>query len=274
VSCVCTFYVHTVGIFVLLAHQVLLGRHAPVSVWGPIHPDRSLGSVADARRRLHRALDLCLQPTAATAPGRVLIPQPTPGAIVDALIEMAGSGWLFLCAGVLAVVGLVALLVAALRSSRLPPTAELSPIAALVLLTIWSLTPIALPWLVSFVLVPIFIPRVAIASLAPLTILVALGVTVIRPRLAGTVIGLMLLSASTVGVVKWEGRTTKENWRDLTRHVEATAQPGDLLLLHQAGRREGLQHSPRRTDLLLVGFPERRFPAGEFVRPDLPPWPR
>jgi mannosyltransferase len=271
-SSVCTFYAHTVGIFVLLAHQLgwvamrrfLVGdRSIPLGRWV----------------RLQVLVAVCIAPwiyvssqQARRLHGVFWIPRPTLGTIVDALIEMAGSPWLFLFAGVLAVVGLVALLVAALRPSRLAITAELPPIAALLLLTIWTLVPIALPWLVSFVLVPIFIPRVAIASLAPLTILVALGVAVIRPRFVATVVGLLLLSASTVEVVKWEGRTTKENWRGLTRHVEETAQPGDLVLLHQSSRREGFQYYSRRSDLLLVGFPERRFPAGEFVRPeDLPP---
>jgi hypothetical protein len=203
--------------------------------------------------------------------GMFWISLPTRGSVVDVLLGMAGSTRLFLFAGALGVVGLGALLVATFRPPRVEPEAGLPPIIAVLALTIWSFTLIALPWVMSFIAVPIFIARVVIAALVPLAILMAYGITAIRPRVAGAIVGLLLVSASTVEVVAWERRTTKENWRELTRYVQGAAQPGDLLLVHQTLRRQGLRYYSTRTDLPLTGFPDRRFPVGEFVRPeDLP----
>ncbi len=267
-SSVGTFYAHTVGLFVLLAHQLCWAA----TRWSPIaapstKPGRWL--------RLQIAVAVCVAPwlyissqQLSRLGGVFWLPPPTAGSIVDVLIEMAGSPQLFFFAVALALAGSAAMLGAAPSASAKAADTELPPLVAFTVLTIWTIVPIALPWLLSRVVVPIFMSRVAMASLAPLTILVARGIISIRPRAVGTAVGLLLAALSTVNTVRWEQCTTKENWRDLTHYVEGAAEPGDLILFHQTSRRQGFRYYSHRQDLPLAGFPPRRFRAGESVQPE------
>lgn len=135
------------------------------------------------------------------------------------------------------------------------------------ILLIWGAVPVLAPWIWSYIDVPILIPRVAIASLAPLLIALACAIDAVRPRWFSTAAGIALVLACAVQSWSYTHRLTKEDWRGVAALIEADARPGDLLLLHEASRRVGLEYYLRCPIADIAGFPDHRFRAGETVVP-------
>jgi hypothetical protein len=132
-------------------------------------------------------------------------------------------------------------------------------------LLIWGAVPVLAPWIWSYVGLPILIPRIAIATLAPLMIVAAFGLDAIQPRWASAFCGVVLLSAFGVQSWAYTHRLTKEDWRSVASVINAAAEPGDLVLFHEASRRKGLDYYLRQPIADIAGFPTRRFRAGETI---------
>ncbi|MEJ2715532.1 MAG: glycosyltransferase family 39 protein [Deltaproteobacteria bacterium] len=96
----------------------------------------------------------------------------------------------------------------------------------------WMLIPIAIAFAFSVAAKPVFVSRYLMASLAPLVILVAIGLSRIRNpilyRLA--VCGFAVLSVNSV----YQGyyRTHKDDWRSATKYVLEHSIPGDGVILY------------------------------------------
>jgi mannosyltransferase len=264
VSTVATLLAHSVGVFVVAAQQtmwLLMRRIAPESMPG-LRTWLALNGVAlvlvapwawvvaSQYNRLNHVF--WIPPTYLSAP-------------LDVLIQLAGSRPLFVMFFVAAAAGAIALLRGRIHASAAHGWPRRG---VLMFLLLWGGGSLLFPWLVSIVDVPIFIPRVAIATLAPLFILTAFGLSAIRPRWLGETLGVLLVAGATVSAWSMTHRMTKEDWRSVTRAIETAAGPDDLLLFHEASRRAGFDYYATRGLTHIAGFPRRRMPAGESVKRD------
>jgi mannosyltransferase len=260
---------HTVAVFVLAAQHLCW-----LFVWW-----RSRGSTPPPLPRIWQWTALNAVVALAVAPWAWVVVQqyrrldngfwivpPYLSEPLDILIDLTGSRLLFLAVALAAVVGLLRL--AAFREAGTSGQAtSWQPATILGLLLIWGAVPVLAPWIWSYIGVPILIPRIAIATLAPLIIVAAFGVEAIRPRWASAALGLMLIFA--FGAQSWDytHRLTKEDWRSAAAAIKRAAQPGDLLLFHQASRRTGVDYYLPQPAAAIAGFPSRRFRADETIDP-------
>jgi len=101
---------------------------------------------------------------------------------------------------------------------------------AIVLLVVLS-TIVAVPYLTSMVLAPIYFPRFTVAAMVPLGLLVANGISRIRPRSLGILAILLLLGSSLVLTATYYEGTTQEPWEPATDVAERTMEAGDLVVV-------------------------------------------
>jgi hypothetical protein len=258
---------HVVGVFVLAAQHlcwVLLAARSRPRQQGPRVPAPVRWTVINIVLALLLVpwLVMALQQFEQVSDG-FWIPRPHLSAPVDILIALSGSTSLALGLVAAAAVGLLRL---ALRAADGQSGAAAE--SSLIVLVVGGIVPVAAPWILSYVTEPILLPRIAIASLASLLVLVAFGIDAIKPRWASVAAAAVLIVGQGGEAWSYTQRLTKEDWRSTAAYVAAAAQPGDLLLFHQAHRRKGLDYYLPNPVAAVAGFPARRFRADETLQPD------
>jgi uncharacterized membrane protein len=130
-------------------------------------------------------------------------------------------------------------------------------VGSVAMVAIWLGTSLAVPAAITAWFVPILVPRYMIVGSVPLYILAAALVVGLRPRLLrAAVIAVLVLAFGSSAASSYKA-VRKDDWRGVTRHLEAHARPGDLIILHPPNNRDALDYYLRRTDL-----PIREFPRG------------
>ncbi|MFZ1396633.1 MAG: ABC transporter permease [Candidatus Promineifilaceae bacterium] len=110
--------------------------------------------------------------------------------------------------------------------------------AVALLLLLWLVVPVLIPFVVSRLLVPLMLPRYTIAASLGLYLLAAAALRRVRwPSLRYGLLTLIAL-ASLLGLSRYFGAVDKQQWRELTAYLEAEGQPGDLLLFNPGGIKE------------------------------------
>lgn len=234
-------YTHVYGLFVLLAQAlaVLLGlRRAPRQTW---------------RRELRAWGWIQAAVLAIYAPWLVALVDQTgeevrgQGANLDWIetpglrdLENTFDAYIGTRPGIAAVVVVVVLgLVSAYRSAR-RSNGPAAPIRATVrqafggeragLLALWLLVPIVVPFVVSYLLFPIYVHRYTFAASLAFYLLLAFLVQQIQPNRLRFVAAAVVALLFAAGTVKNYGSLTEDRWRDVARFVDANAQPGDIVL--------------------------------------------
>ena len=153
------------------------------------------------------------------------VPEPGLADLVDHLQLQTGGTLQSLAYLAIGMVGLAT----AWRLLRAPEGAAIAWPALLVVS--WLVLPTALAFSGSFIK-PVFVSRYLIVSLPALALLVALGLSEVRPRtLAHGLTGLLvLLAVPALDRVYFD--SPKENWRDATSFILSQAQPGDAIVFH------------------------------------------
>jgi hypothetical protein len=185
---------------------------------------------------------------------------------IDVVLQFVGATPVFGGAVLAGLIGALTLTAARRRATGVPPCTSMNTTSVAVLL-IWGAVPVFGPWIWSYIDVPILIPRIAIAALAPLLIGLAAAVVAIRPRAVSVGVGSALVLAFALQSWNYTHRLTKEDWRGVAALVQNEARAGDLLLLHEGTRRVGLEYYLRHPVAEIAGFPDHRFRAGETVIP-------
>lgn len=203
---------------------------------------------------------------AAQVYARFWIPAPTMQTIVDAWQALLsayqpdaplGSATLWLVAGSALLLGIGAL-------RRAP--------AQLGLLIVLALTPFAGELLVSLRR-PIFAERTLIWAATPLWLIMAAGMTALRPRLAGGALLATLVVINLLSAQNYYTTFRREEWRAAAAYVAARAEPGDLVLFHTPWIQLPFQYYMRqaRSDLELQSTPLPMFDDNQLeplVTPD------
>lgn len=101
----------------------------------------------------------------------------------------------------------------------------------------WLALPILGSWTVSRLVTPVFYGRFLFVSVAPLPLLAAGGVRVLRPRWMRLGIVITLFALAFGGLRTWYTRMGKEDWRAAAAYIVARAAPGDGIAFRQSGGR-------------------------------------
>jgi len=170
--------------------------------------------------------------------------------LASAIEAQAGSSALAWILGPLAA---TAFFVSVARSRRQTGEASAS-IAATTLCAAVVGCVIALPFALSRVSRPVFLPKYTIAASLAFVTLAARGVVLLPARVlrGGALIGIAALTV--VPLRDYFTIRHKDDWRDVVAQLERAAQPGDLVIFSQAFGVEPFHYYARRTDLIELRF--------------------
>ncbi|MAT98007.1 MAG: hypothetical protein CL608_12750 [Anaerolineaceae bacterium] len=179
---------------------------------------------------------LLLEVQAMQATG-VWIPVPTVGTLWSTALDYASESTLLL----FLFAGLVLFVVVNGRSSLNQTGVHAiwqDRTAVYLLLLLWLILPVIVPFVASRLIVPFLIPRYTIAASLGLYLLVAAALGHIRwPSLR---YGLLVLIALTslMGVSRYYAFVDKQQWREVAARLEDKGQAGDVIVFNPGGIRE------------------------------------
>ena len=124
----------------------------------------------------------------------------------------------------------------------------LSPSDTALLLLAWLVIPVGLPFVLSLLVQPIFMPRYTIASSPAWFMLIATGISALpRPWLRYGLLSLLLVAMALVLPIYY-GSNTKTEWPAVVALVESNANAGDLVLFHNPDVLVPWQYYQQRSD--------------------------
>lgn len=189
------------------------------------------------------------------------IPRLPASAILDTLRIYAGSTaltWVFfpLVALALIVGWKVGGKGSETASSRESSEIALDNRSKISLLSLWLVCPILLPFILSQISVPIFLPKYTIPASLAFTILVAYGLRSVRIHQLQMVLILLILGFSMVFLRIFYKTLRKDAWRDAVANVNKLARTKDLILFNQQSGYSPFDYYLRRNDLIEKPFPD------------------
>ncbi len=166
----------------------------------------------------------------------IWIPTPTAVTVWETLVDYASESvaLLFLFGGLTLYV-----LVYGRSATNHPEVGDVwrDKTAVYVLLLLWLIVPIALPFLASYVVAPILLPRYTIAASLGLYLLVAAALVHIRFPTLRYVLLIFITVLSLLSLSRYYSYTDKQQWREVAAHLEINGEPGDLMLFNPGGIR-------------------------------------
>ena len=125
------------------------------------------------------------------------------------------------------------------------------------LLLLWFLLPILLPFVISYIYVPVYITRITIGASLAFYLLAANGLKYIHKDLITVTVLIIIIVFSIGNCSIYYSETNKEPWQEVTHYVESNAQSGDLLIFN-AGfcLDKAFNYYAKRNDLEKIPFPE------------------
>lgn len=189
---------------------------------------------------------------AAKAKGGFWIPKPDRLAPLQTLIEYSGSLWLALLLLPLFIYGIMLY-----RNEKETPNAK-------VLLLLWFILPIAVPFAISKLSSPFYQTKYTIAASLPFYLFVALGLTQLKKLSAQRVLVSLLLICFAVEIQDLYSTMKRERWNHAAYNVEQTAQPDDLILFNSTGCEMAFSYYMKRADIKTAVFP---YSAGDVTPP-------
>lgn len=137
-----------------------------------------------------------------------------------------------------------------------------NPGASLVLL-LWLLGSTAIPFVISYLWVPVYVDKVTIAASLAFYLLAAWGMANLRDRRLQTILVGILIAFSLVNLWGYYTRVSKEQWREATRYVEQKAEPEAVLFFdNRYALLNGFGYYSRRPD-----FDEKVISQGLRLNP-------
>lgn len=125
-----------------------------------------------------------------------------------------------------------------------------------IFLLIWFLTPMLLPFIYSQFSRPIYLPKYTLPGLVAFTILAARGITSIRPVYIRIFPPALIITLSLVSLPRYYVTPRKADWREAVHTVDASAQPGDLVLFNLGFSQLPFDYYSKRTDIIKRPFPD------------------
>lgn len=123
-------------------------------------------------------------------------------------------------------------------------------------LLLWLFCLIILPYLISKLTSPIFLPKYTIAASAAFIILAARGILSLRFHQLRVLVALLLVWFLWTDLRNYYAAVKKDPWRDAVAKFQAVAQPNDLLLFNQQAGQVPFDYYLKRSELLEKPFPD------------------
>lgn len=144
--------------------------------------------------------------------------------------------------------------------SRLPFTNR----QRILFLLIWLAGVVLIPFVVSHFVTPIFLLKYTIAASPAFLILVARGITSLRPLPVRAILVVTFLILALADMRDYYSAVKKDLWRDAVAFFNQKAQPGDLVLFTEAAAHMPFDYYARRTDIAEKPFPEYNQQLGRY----------
>ena len=220
-------YAHFFAALVLVGHLMSLLLHRRLVPWNKVAVATGSGLVL--------VLPLAAVLLSTNAGGRPLLAQTSTPDLLRDLAGIAPTRSGVLQALIFALCGL-GVVVIYLRQRR--RNGEPADQWHYTLLFCWLVIPIALGAVISLMW-PILVTRYFIVVLPALVMLIAVGLTIVRPAVqAALLVVVLVIAAQGLGVYYAQNHKEGENWRGLVQYVADEAQSGDrVLFLSRFGRR-------------------------------------
>jgi mannosyltransferase len=127
-----------------------------------------------------------------------------------------------------------------------------------VMLSLWCLVVMLLPFFFSLLVVPIYFFRYVVPASLAFYLLVARGISLIQSRYVTAVIIAIIMTLSINAIIPFYLNPRKEQWREMVKAIEHAAEPGDLVLVcHGILLKHCYEHYATRRDLETKPFPRR-----------------
>jgi uncharacterized membrane protein len=127
----------------------------------------------------------------------------------------------------------------------------------LYLLLAWLLTPVLVPFILSYFMRPIFLPKYTIAALPAFVILAARGLMEVRFAPARLFLVALILFLSLSGLRRgYWGTQRKEDWRDAVGYFNQMAKPNDLVLIYPSFSQPPFDYYAKRSDVIKAPLPD------------------
>ncbi|MDX6693300.1 MAG: mannosyltransferase [Blastocatellia bacterium] len=140
---------------------------------------------------------------------------------------------------------------ATIARSRLPFSAR----EKMLLMLLWFLSPILIPFVLSQKLASIYLPKYTIAASTAFLVLAARGIMSVRFDRARVVLVAVVLGLSFAQMRGYWSAPHKDFWRESASYFEHTAQAGDLVIFHQGNGQVPFQYYSKRGDTKQLRFP-------------------
>lgn len=191
------------------------------------------------------------------AKGGFWIPKPDSLAPLQTMIEYSGSFWLALLLLPLFVYG-----VTRRADENETPNAR-------VLLLLWFILPILIPFTISKLSSPFYQTKYTIAASLPFYLLAAFGLTKLKKLSTQRVLVSFLLICFAVEIQDLYTTMKRERWSHAAYNIDQTAQPDDLILFDSPGCEMAFSYYMKRADITTAIFPysaEDKTPPSDFVQ--------
>jgi mannosyltransferase len=236
---------HLMMAFLVMAHVAAMAIHPDVRSWW--RPAAVSVAVAAAS-----AIPIPISISRGNPDRWVWITDPTLEGIWEGLRKTASDpGFLTTLAWI--ALALLGMAVVALRFRR-----DRRAAWPMVVVTGWLIAPIIVPWVLSFVTRPMYTPRYIYPVLAAVLLLIAYGLSAIRPRVIGAALAVVLAVNGAVGVVTWHRTLHNPDWRAAVHAIVDNGTPADGLAYFYRGPFEPGALYEFRYYLTQVADPEDR----------------
>ncbi len=141
----------------------------------------------------------------------------------------------------------------------------------ILLLLVWLLTPIILPFTISLVSTPIYTTKYTIVAAPAFYLLIAKGINNVSHKYLKVIVISMIIVLSLVYIRGYYTKIDKEQWRDVASYIDANAKNGDLLLFNASYCQNVFDYYSKRTDLFKKPFPNGGRNVDEEVIKELAP---
>lgn len=139
------------------------------------------------------------------------------------------------------------------------------------LLWVWLLTPIILPFTISLFSTPIYTTKYTIVASPAFFLLIAKGISNINHKYLKVIVISIIIVLSLVYIQRYYTKIDKEQWRDVANYVDTNAKNDDLLLFNASYCQTVFDYYSKRTDLLKKPFPMGGRNVDEEVIKELAP---
>jgi mannosyltransferase len=140
------------------------------------------------------------------------------------------------------------------QPSRVVEPGRLSYSNAIGLLFIWLFTPIAVPFMISYITIPIFFYRYTIVGSLAFYLLAAAGTAETSDNRLIILIAGLVLVLSALNVLGYYQHVDKPEWRDGISYIESNAHAGDIIVAYPDYETASAAYYSKRNDMKIIPF--------------------